>query len=105
MGPEQACGEGQEGVTQEDMLGRSALSLLICQERWLHVHRNQGDLRDTAQSPLVLLLEEISRCLFSLGVFIIKSQTEDKKTWLLKWCDFRVSGFWRIIVIEECRSI
>lgn len=52
-----------------------------------------------------LMLEDISGCSFSLGVFIIKSQTEDKKTWLLKWCNFRVSGFWRIIVIEECRIV
>lgn len=88
-------------------MARSALLLLICQERWLHVHRNLGDLSalHTAQSPLILLLEEISGCSFSLGVFIIKPQTEDKKTWGLKWCDFRVSGFWRMIVIEECRSI
>lgn len=47
----------------------------------------------TAQSPLILLLQEIPGCSFSLGVFIIKSQTEDKKTSLLKWCNFRVSGF------------
>lgn len=107
MGIEQACVEGQESVTQKEVLGRAALLLLICQKMWLRVHGNPGDPSafHTAQSLLILLLEEISGCSFSLGVFIIKSQTEDKKTWLLKWCNFRVSGFRRMMAIEGCRSI
>lgn len=73
--------EGQESVPQEEVLARSALSLLHCQKRWLHVHRDPGDLSafHTAQPLLIPLLEEISGCSFSLGVFIIKSQIEDKK--------------------------
>lgn len=93
--------EGQEGVSQKEVL------------EGLHCHcssARKGEKQEkqknkapcsqkprgpnafhTAQSLLILLPEEIPGCSFSLGVFIIKSLTEDKKTWLLKWCNF---SFW-----------
>lgn len=43
MGIEQARVEGQESVTQKEVLGRSALSLFICQKMWLRVQGNPGD--------------------------------------------------------------
>lgn len=99
------CVEGQRSVNQKEVLWGSALSLFVCQKSQVCISRSAGDPSafPTVQSFLVLLLEEIPGCSFSLGVFILTSQTGDK-SWLLKWCSSSVSGLQKTEVTEECRS-
>lgn len=89
MGTEQACGEGQESVTQKEVLGREGRHCHCSSARkggsMFTETRGDPSAFHTAQSLLISLLQDISACSFSLGVFIVKSKAEDKKTWLLKW--------------------